>query len=339
MENCIIFDWLTFSSKDISVAFAEKLLGLQDCNWDTQLPSSLRYAYRNQVGGISIHWTPDDWEQLHPGIKRNEGLCVEMSGQGCREFETYGRGDFPGLIQDICLIGCHIARLDLAYDDFEGKIDICQVARQATDLHFTSRMSKREVIRSVPDLNPDHDGLTITHGSRSSNIMIRIYDKRCERQRYELDHWIRCEIQFRHDDADGVALRLNQGVTVGNLFSGVLRQYLNYRDQTPDSNKSRWPISDWWQDLINDVDPITVHQKKDVVYNRDKLESYVFGQAKFGIVAALALDGTDNFLEKAVKASKTAARPMPKKYRDLFDQAEVNNLEILREIGVIRDDA
>lgn len=330
MENTIIIDWLTFTDLFGDVLSYIALLGLSECDWKMDSPSSLRYAYRAEFGSISIHYTPASWSG-----KRNPGICVELTGQGCREFETYGTGDFESLFRLILdnpdTMRC--SRVDLAYDDFYGKIPLDQMSLQAMRLQFTSRLRRRSVICDCPDGDLDHDGVTVTHGSRSSRIFVRCYDKRVERSAYELSHWVRLEIQCRSDDAMGVIQAL-QSNTIGTVFAGILQNYLVYRDpKLSDSHKYRWPVSDWWSALIGEIEPIQIHQKKDVEYNRDRLESYIYGQCKYALKTAMALDGVQGVFEKLTQDKHL----LPHKYRRLLDQEKCGNDDILRAIGVYKD--
>ena len=242
-------------------------------------------------------------------------------------------GDFPRLLWGLSERGCNVTRLDLAFDDFTGLIDIRQMADQAEQHHYTARSQRRTITLDCPDGDLDHDGISVCHGSRSSRIFIRCYDKRCERGRYELPHWIRLEIQFRAEDAQGVSRALLSD-SIGHVFSGVLANYLTYRDEVPsDSNRRRWPISEWWDALLRGIDPISVHTKKDVVYNLSKLNDYVFGQCRNACKTAVAIYGMYGFAEKLTENKK----PLPAKYRDLLSEAEINSAAILKELGVHAD--
>ena len=78
-DNCILIDWLTFSSKSFDFDSMKCLLGLNDRTWVKGKASRLHYEYVYQFSGISIHYTNDDTTDK----KYNTGVCVEMYGQGC----------------------------------------------------------------------------------------------------------------------------------------------------------------------------------------------------------------------------------------------------------------
>ena len=79
MDNIVLVDWLTFTSKIWSEHQLIDVLHLNDVSW--QHLDSYRYGYSHRCtfSGISI---------LSGGTD-DMGICVEFSGTGCRAFETY----------------------------------------------------------------------------------------------------------------------------------------------------------------------------------------------------------------------------------------------------------
>ncbi len=365
-ENCILFDWITFTIPEFpfelidNQTFASRLscglstdevlspvknrpaywwdvaafLGLSQCDWKDGQPSSLMYEFRAVCDGISIHYTSPFYSADETGRRRNKGFCIEMSGQGSRYFETYGKGNIYDLLTQILFYSESHAwkctRLDLAFDDFSGLIDIEHMAAQAQNFEFTARSQTRKVIREAAEADPHLDAISIVHGSKSSNLFIRCYDKRLERNRLEIPHWIRLELQFRQENAMGIIEHL-QRESIGHIFSGVLANYLNYRDpDLSDSNKRRWPVSDWWQNLIRGIDPIQVAEKKTVEYNRERLEHWVYGNMLGSLKTMLALDGDERFIDQI----KSCEKELPEKYLRLLREADKANEGILQELGV-----
>ena len=117
MENCILYDWLTVSFQNVDKDTLIHLLGMDTQPWQEQENGSrLRYGHRISFDGISVHYTDDH------DLKHNQGICLEMSGQGCRDFETFGKKDWWLLFEFIRLTKGKVTRLDIAYDDFQGLI-------------------------------------------------------------------------------------------------------------------------------------------------------------------------------------------------------------------------
>ena len=73
-----------------------------------------------------------------------------MSGSGCRSWETYGSGDYDGvfseILQNIETKGMNITRLDVAYDDFDGVLDLLYLMQAAQHGDYASRLQDIEVI-------------------------------------------------------------------------------------------------------------------------------------------------------------------------------------------------
>lgn len=314
MDNCILYDWLTFSLPDFSLQETIAFLNLPDnLNWQEGLGSRLFYAERRAFSGISIHSTSDlDSRRL------NAGCCVEMSGQGCRAYETYSGKSMSDLISRVRSAGLSVSRVDVAYDDFQGLIDIQLMAAQAREFHFTSRLQARKIVDESQFSDIEVAGLTVSHGSKSSRIYIRCYDKRIERNAMNIyPHWVRLEIQLRDENAVNF---LDYPVDLGSKFAGLLRNYLLYRDPVDsDSNKRRWPVSSWWSDLLGDIESISVSSKKDLDYNKDRFDDFVFDHMHNVIKTGVLLYGPVQFLRRVFGFSDD----MPTKYKRLLSEYSV----------------
>lgn len=310
MDNCIIIDWLTFSCKTHNFLSMCALMGFDSTKFKDNGGSRLRYAHRMSFGqGVSIHYT-DDLEDR----KYNRGCCVELSGQGCREFETFGNGDWTALfafIQCLCqseilsdkdkpVFAGRISRLDLAFDDFSGVVPLDKIAEYCDKGYYTSKLTEWKTFHSGRGSDRENVGLDVVHGSRDSNVMIRMYDKRVERNALEeFSHWVRLELQLRNEACEGVLNRLLDGqFTTGRLFFSILGRYLQYREPSGDSNKARWSICQWWVDLLGAIQDIEIFDKKDIEYNKDRLDRYVYQQNHNVTRSALEIDGIAEFIKR-----------------------------------------
>lgn len=321
MEDCIIYDWFTCSFPKYNKEDIISLLGMEKCNWQEQESGSrLRYGHRISFDGISIHYTDDS------DLKHNFGACLEMSGQGCRDYETFGKGDWWLLFEVARLTGARCTRLDVAFDDFSGLIPIDIMASMARRYWFTARSQKLQIIEQSDDGVPDHLGISVCHGSKSSNIFIRCYDKRVEKHAFDIPHWVRLEIQIRNDDTAGF---ISADGDIGHKFSGVLANYLNYKCPDPDdSNKRRWFTCPWWSRLLRGTDAISIHTKRDIDYNKDRLDKHIYTRNHNAIKSEILADGLPAFLSEVFGHSEQ----LPPKYQSIL-QASQNSGEILRILG------
>ena len=299
-ENLILFDWLTFTSHSDSPETVMQLLGLKDVPWQKMEKGRNGYKCRYFFENISI---------LYDGAE-NMGVCVDMSGTGCRAFETYSTINWKELM-DLLFYNAddyNVTRLDMAFDDHTGILDIEQLRDDTDDHMYVSRSRNWKVEYGSA-------GTTIYHGSPKSNMYIRIYDKAAERQ-LENCHWIRVEMQMRDEIATGFISGLQRN-PVGIHFRGVLHNYLRYvRDPGIDCNMSRWPMTDYWVELLEGVQQIRCWSDPGVEYNEFTLAHFVIEQVGNALDCYLRIFGLDDLLRelgnRAVKMSPKYQRLLAK---------------------------
>lgn len=321
-KNAILIDWLTVSSKILNYDVCLYLLGMEKIQWRRFEGSKLRYEFRMVFQHITIHCT-ESWSD-----KYNKGCCIEISGKGCREFETFGKADWSALISSLYRYDkdVHFTRLDLAYDDFQGLLDIEQISIQARSLSFTSKLSKCEVVQTCDKLDPDFWGITVFHGARSSNVMHRIYDKRIERGRRDIPHWIRWEIQLRAIAAENAVHKAfigSETLQLGDFFGGVVRQYVAYRDQQQnDTNKNRWPLSSWYTDFIGAVSAVSVWSARTVEYNKGRMDQYAYKQNHNHTLCELFNDGIVEYLRQLLMEPDQLPDKYKRVLQDVYEQKQ-----------------
>lgn len=303
-ENLILFDWLTFTSHCDSPETVMQLLGLKDVPWQKMDKGRNGYRQRYFFENISI---------LYDGAE-NMGICVDMSGTGCRAFESYSKINWNELMQILYFSSgdYNVTRLDMAFDDHTGILDIDELRDDTDDHLYVSRTRTWKVEYGSA-------GTTIYHGSPKSNMYIRIYDKAAERDLQDC-HWIRVEMQMR----DEIAIGFINGLMihpVGDQFRGVLHNYLRYVvDPGTDENMSRWPMADYWQDLIEGVGQIRVWSAPGIDYNEFHLSNYVINQAGNALDCYLRIFGMEDLIrelgQRSVKMSPKYLRLLAK-YKEL----------------------
>lgn len=283
MDNLVLYDALTFSSKLHSTQDIIELLGLTSCPWET---IKGYYGYRDRLyfNCISIHFNGSD----------DMGICVEMTGQGCRAFEEYGTGDYENLF-DLLLYHdkqMNLTRLDVAFDDHSGILDIYRLAEDTRKQCFVSRFVDWKI-------EEGNKGITVNHGSNKSEIFLRIYDKAAERHLDDGSHWIRVELQLRRDRALSF---IKSAGSIGDRFCGVLLNYVRYVEEDEfDTNKWRWCLLPYWSDLVGTVACISLYVKPGTDYNIDRLEHFVFRQAGNAIDTYIQIKGEDAFKQNLQK--------------------------------------
>lgn len=313
--NRLLYDWVSLSFRGMSVESMIDFLGLRDCPWEI-MTSGNGYTHRHFFNQISISFSED--------LSHVNGfLLLEMSGQGCRAFESYGTGDFDSLFRlvrselnkhpnDPASRDFRLTRLDVAFDDVVGILDINTICDYTRQEYFTCRMKTYEVIYGSK-------GNSTTFGRKGSNVFIRIYDKARERGFSDGRHWIRCEMQLRSDAAVGFCSQLSDAEPWG-LYSGVLSHYLLFREPSDDSNKSRWDVAPWWDNFLEEAKAVSVLSRPGVLYNLSKAEKYVFSQPLGSIWVLLKSYGARGFLKMLRE------QPLPKnpKYQRLLAEIQAD---------------
>lgn len=322
-NNKIIYDWLTFTTQLHSVEQCIYLLGLGDCEF-----LNLNHGMNGYKDAISFEGIT-----IMSNGKEGMGVCVNMSGQGCRSFETYGTGDFEGLFK--LILENHsfksedrfmnLTRLDIAYDDFDGLLDLDLLISETSKEHFVSRFNDWEYTVGTK-------GKSLCFGSMRSDTYFRCYDKKAERKRDDLEHWVRLEMQLRGVSAIGF---ISLDDTIDNKYFAVLNNYLRF--VTPndgDSNKRRWKTAEYWAKFLESNDTVSIYCKPGTEYNILKLDGFVFRQAGGAIETIIDILGVSAFMQRLREENRQ--RTKATKYKQLENVHGTSSdsiLEFLRERG------
>ena len=307
-SNLILVDWLTFTTKIYSYDAVITMLHLDDVDWE--LCQYGRYGYQKRMvfQGVNVMWAGQEDADGNDLM----GVCIEISGQGCRTLETFGGVVWLELFKVLLdsYNEFNITRLDLAFDDHTGILDKLCLKIDTDEGFYRSRFRSWE-------LRYGSSGFSIYHGSKKSLVMIRIYDKAAERGILDGTHWIRVELQLRDENASGAVAAYLEHHDLGCVYSGILANYLNYLEEDPrDSNKGRWPIADYWNELINGAAAIHIAATPGTEYNIFRLERFLRDTAGGGLDTWIKIFGIDSLPELL---KKRTARLQPK-HRMLLQQ-------------------
>lgn len=312
-DNLILIDWLTFVSRCDSPDSIKDYLGIRDLDWEECEHGLMGYPKRYKCGHINILFGGSD----------DMGVCCTLSGQGCREFESFGHGNWRFLFELIHSQGSDVwlTRLDLAFDDRVGILDMDQLLDD-TDAHNYTRRGKFWEVRY------GSAGATIYHGAPDSETLCRIYDKAAERGCQDDTHWIRVELQLRGQNANGCVEKLLT-MRTGDVFRGVLRNFLVYRVPSSDTNRSRWPVAPYWDRVLLGAQAISVYSAPGVEYNIFRLERYLVDQAGPSILCYAQIVGLDELLSQ-IKSKHMRISPKHQKL--------IYEFEMLKKGGVPDDE-
>lgn len=320
-ENTVLFDYFSFTTKIYDFFSIIKVLGLESIETWSERPGRNYYRVRKYFDGIHIEWD---------NVSDPDSLHVEMTGQGCRNFETFSSDpDFNRLFQMYIDGDINVTRLDVAFDDFIGVLNLDKMVKQYYAGHFVSKfvsaIHTHELINCRPV--PIDKGHSLSFGSVTSDVYFRCYDKRLERQRFDIDHWIRFEMQLRRTAAgEFIKNYMLLDKNVGETFLSCVNNYIRFCKNSDDTNISRWKIAPWWFKFVGDVGKISLYSKKTVEYNLCGVQNYVIGQCGNSIDVMLQTIGQDAFIE-LIKKRSSELTPKQKHLIEEFHQEQFINGE------------
>lgn len=312
-SNKILIDYLSFTVSNITIDELKSIFGFNKLSF-SELKGAKGYLDRLYYDGISVHYN---------GKEEIADFWVEMSGQGCRVFETYGHGDWIYTFSHLLnLSDVNITRLDVAYDDFNYLIDLNSIVSDTLAHRYVSKADNRSW-----DVHLSGEGTCVTIGKSKSTVSCRIYDKAAERHReQEIEHWVRCELQLRYSSAyqfmvllcdhqsvipvhsnDSVFknISIDDGLNIDILFFGVLNNFLRYinPDANNDSNLWRKPCAEHWEKFAHSVtdERISLWVKPGVEYNIMKLDHYVEDMASGAVCTYAMIHGIDKLVQCLIK--------------------------------------
>jgi len=148
--------------------------------------------------------------------------------------------------------GGHITRMDVALDDRAAGVSIAQIKQAVT------RSQKFQVIAGSSLRSGTSTGDTLYFGSRESQTLLRVYDKRLELEQKGRDeakeYGVQWELELKKDRAQACAKAL---LTLPpedwrEFLVGILRSYVDFRDTSREADpweKYRAPLLSWWEAL------------------------------------------------------------------------------------------
>ena len=267
MKCEVLIDWLTFSVKknDPSEVIRE-YLGLDPALFQDTGYSLLGYNKVLRFSDICVCYEPRENKHF-----QNMGICVSMSGNGCRAFETMsklGAKDkqgtqsvaFPALFRLLAADEtANVSRIDIACDDREGYLDMEQIIAKTRANAVNSRMRWKDIHESIDGVNKA--GATVYIGAPSSEFRVRIYDKALE-QGVE-GHWIRVELVMRSANANAFVEDIN------DKFSFIERD---------DSNISRCTVCDRWQNFVDELDKVRLVSREVIQHGVERIRGWIENQ-------------------------------------------------------------
>jgi len=309
MKCQVLIDWLTFSIKNIQepVQVIQKFLGLDPALFQEAPYGLMGYQRVLRFGDIQVLYEPRENEYF-----RDMGVCISMSGNGCRAFETMSRltikgakdtqgtasTAFPTLFQLLAAEpSANISRVDIACDDREGHLSMDDIVRKVQDNEINSRMSKRALYLGYDGTR--RSGTTVYIGAESSAFRVRIYDKALEQG--ESGHWVRVELVMRGENAQAFGRQLTNAESVGKLAAQVINDKLSFIERD-DINITRCTVCPWWRAFVDELESVRLVARETVQHGVEHIASWVEAQVGPSLAILFQTMGFPKIFELAVDA-------------------------------------
>lgn len=260
LNACV--DWVSCSFKFASnMQNVFNLIGIEDLSAVEEISGS-RYEFAGydktfKLGHIELLYYDDD------GI---DNWLLNMSGQGCRQYEISSSFDWFVLFGVLANVNAIYTRLDIAIDDFNPYFTVNQFKNAVFNKQCVTRLTtwgdhrRGKIATGLDELNMNNFYL----GTPKSRFFINVYDKKLERENKGIDvihkHWVRLEVRFKYDYADMFVIALlENNHNLGYFIRSFLNEkivFLKPSALKKDKNRSRLAkdVSNharWWRDYLN----------------------------------------------------------------------------------------
>ena len=281
MKCEVLIDWLVFSvKKDDPSEVIREYLGLAPALFQDTGYSLLGYNKVLRFSDICVCYEPRENKHF-----QNMGICVSMSGNGCRAFETMsklGAKDkqgaqsvaFPALFRLLAADEtANVSRIDIACDDREGYLNMDKIIDRTRSNEINSRLLRRTINFSLN--GKDKAGATVYIGAPSSEFRVRIYDKALEQG---VDgYWVRVELVMRSANANAFVEDITNFENVSKLAAQVINDKFSFIERD-DSNISRCTVCEWWQNFVDELDKVRLVSREVIQHGVERIRGWTENQ-------------------------------------------------------------
>jgi phage replication initiation protein len=310
MKCEVLIDWLTFSVKQTDPrTVIRDFLGMDPELFQDPGYGLLGYQRILKFSDIIVCYEPRENDYF-----QDMGVCVSMSGNGCRSFETMSKLSFDGVKdkQGMSSVAfpvlfqllaadpsANVSRVDIACDDHEGYLDMEEIVRKTQENEINSRMSKRQVVVSYD--GRERNGSTVYIGSPSSDFRIRIYDKALEQG--QDGHWIRVEMVLRGKNSNAFISEMVNSESVGKLAAQIVNDKFSFIEKD-DSNISRCSVCAWWSSFVEELEAVILVSRKVIQHRVDEIDNWLEAQIGPSLAIIIKTLGWPHLFEMAHAAAR-----------------------------------
>lgn len=272
----IIIDWLQFTLlRDDGLEIVFRILRLNPADFERLDKGGLGYKDQLINNNVRIYYNGN----------LGMGINTSISGQGCRYMESQGINLWSLVFRLSRSERINITRIDIALDTSVKLIDKIRKSIDSNKYISKSR-SISYICKSGKDSTRTE---TIYLGSRSSDLMIRIYDKAVE-QGLEDTAWERWEIVLKREKIKEAIPLLEKDIS--KTFKDILYTYFRPLKKI-ESNKSRSKVETWYIKFLGKVEKISLYKEPVQKTIEDKWHWVERQVAPTLSLLALAFDNTE----------------------------------------------
>lgn len=310
MDNRIIIDWLEYTHLTaLTIDGALEVLSLPILQ-PMPLPRGA-YGYKSQymdyLTGLKV---------LADGQK-GMGVHVIISGSSCRALESLSV-DLIELIQLLDNDNYNITRIDIALDIYNSDYLMCNIVQAHKAQLYKSKWRSSKVIESTKQ---GKTATTIYYGSRSSAIMLRIYDKSIESG---TDYsWVRLELEIKKEYAKRIAQRL-KSQRLGDVYVGIVNNYIEYL-QYRDSNVTRSKSAQWWRKVIDDSRKISLYQAPEIK-SYQQIKKWLIDNISASLVTVLQAETDSDVIHEMIVQGQ---KKLKQKHQQIIRRGQLENEQCL----------
>jgi DNA relaxase NicK len=232
--------------------------------------------------GMRLYFEPSQ-ENMPPCL-------LECPGKAC---EAIG---YESLQMLYC--NANLTRCDVAFDG--APFSPGQAAQWIRDGNIRTRAKRGKFLE---ELLGSGDGETVYIGSRESERLVRVYDRR---------GFTRVELELKGKSANAFKDVLLDSENFVTQSVGILREYLDFIDVSKDSNVSRAPLLDVWKEFTMNLERFKLQLEGKAVQTLDEVQDWLEHQVS-AMLATFARAGGS--VGQLIKIGRTK---MSKRHRDLL---------------------
>lgn len=267
-QNRFVFDYLTINIRDMQplkvldmfcdIVKNEDVIPESFIEFDTGALTSYNRSLR--FGGdrfITINWRTyvDSETGEVVDCDTRQAVALNITGTGCR-FMT--EQDFYNLFSYLTHHDVHYTRLDVAFDDFSGVIPVDDMIDSldswTPQYKSVSTMSRFSNLRIYKHNSSFGSSYNFDMGSNGSTMKIRLYDKKIEQSRDDVEYWKRLELQLRREKAfDFIDSYLNNKC-IPVCYVNFLSSFVRFLVRHNASNLSDVKTALWWEQFLKKIE-------------------------------------------------------------------------------------